>query len=138
MGASSTRAVVVAAARTAIGTARKGTLANMESKDLAKPVVTAAIERSGLDVTDFDDLVLAEVLQGGGDIARYVAVELGLSHLAGSGGQPPMRVGTFSDRRRFGPDRRRNEPGHPGRWRGVALHHTLGPEASAVHHGKIR
>lgn len=83
MGAPSAQAVIVAAVRTAIGTARKGTLANMESKDLAKPVVTAAIERSGLDVGELDDLILAEVLQGGGDIARYVAVELGLETLPG-------------------------------------------------------
>lgn len=83
MGATSAQAVIVAAVRTAIGTARKGTLANMESKDLAKPAVTAAIERSGLDVSELDDFILAEVLQGGGDIARYVAVELGLDTLPG-------------------------------------------------------
>jgi acetyl-CoA acetyltransferase family protein len=83
MPATNARAVVVGAARTAIGTARKGTLANVESKDLAKPVVAAAIERSGLDAADFDDLILAEVYQGGGDIARYVAVDMGLTGLPG-------------------------------------------------------
>jgi acetyl-CoA acetyltransferase family protein len=81
--ATTPRAAIVAAARTAIGTARKGTLANLEAVDLAKPVVSAAIRRSGLDAEDFDDLVLAEVMQGGGDIARYVAVDLGLTDLPG-------------------------------------------------------
>jgi acetyl-CoA C-acetyltransferase len=83
MAATTSRAAIVAAARTPIGTARRGTLANVESKDLAKPVVAAAIDRSGMDATDFEDLILAEVMQGGGDIARYVAVDLGLTQLPG-------------------------------------------------------
>ncbi len=83
MAATTPRAVIVGTARTAIGTSRKGTLANVESSELAKPVVAAAIERSGLDAADFDDLILAEVYQGGGDIARYVAVDLGLPALPG-------------------------------------------------------
>jgi acetyl-CoA acetyltransferase family protein len=83
MAATTPRAVIVGAARTAIGTSRKGTLANVESSELAKPVVAAAIERSGVDAADFDDLILAEVYQGGGDIARYVAVDLGLPALPG-------------------------------------------------------
>ncbi|BCO34204.1 acetyl-CoA C-acyltransferase [Mycobacterium heckeshornense] len=83
MPATTSRAVIVAAARTAIGTARKGTLANIEAAELAKPVVSATIERSGLAPEDFDDLILAEVMQGGGDIARYVAVDLGLTQLPG-------------------------------------------------------
>ena len=83
MGTAPSRAVIVAAARTAIGTARKGTLANMDAKDLAKPVVAAAIERSGLASSDFEDLVMAESLQGGGDSARYIAVDLGLTEIPG-------------------------------------------------------
>ena len=83
MAVTTSRAAIVAAARTAIGTARRGTLANVESKDLAKPVVAAAIDRSGVDAADFGDLILAEVMQGGGDIARYVAVDLGLTQLPG-------------------------------------------------------
>jgi acetyl-CoA acetyltransferase family protein len=77
------RAAILSAARTAIGTARRGTLANVESRELAKPAVRAAIDRSGLDAADFEDLILAEVYQGGGDIARYVAVDLGLTSLPG-------------------------------------------------------
>src|SRR6478752_254454 len=81
--AAQSKAAIVAAARTAIGTARKGTLANMPPVELAKPVVSAAIERSGLAPADFDDLVLAESLQGGGDSARYIAVDLGLNEIPG-------------------------------------------------------
>jgi acetyl-CoA acyltransferase len=76
-------AIVVAAARTPIGTARKGTLANMQASDLAKPVVSAVIDRSGLQPADFEDLILAEVMQGGGDLARYVAVDLDLIGVPG-------------------------------------------------------
>ena len=84
MAANTSRAAIVAAARTPIGTARKGTLANMPAVELAKPVVKAAIERSGLDAAEFDDLVLAESMQGGGDSARYIAVDLGLTPFQGS------------------------------------------------------
>jgi len=83
MAPTTRRAAIIAAARTAIGTARKGTLANMTATELAKPVVLAAIERSGRDVDDFDDLILGEVMQGGGDIARYVAADLGLTGIPG-------------------------------------------------------
>ncbi len=81
--AAQSKAAIVAAARTAIGTARKGTLANMQPTELAKPIVAAAVERSGLDAADFDDLVLAESLQGGGDSARYIAVDLGFDNIPG-------------------------------------------------------
>jgi acetyl-CoA acyltransferase len=83
MATTTSRAAIVAAARTPIGTARKGTLANMPAIELAKPVVAAAVERSGLAASDFDDLVLAESLQGGGDSARYIAVDLGLTEIPG-------------------------------------------------------
>ena len=83
MATTTSRAAIVAAARTPIGTARKGTLANVPAIELAKPVVAAVVERSGLDATEFDDLVLAESLQGGGDSARYVAVDLGLTNVPG-------------------------------------------------------
>jgi acetyl-CoA C-acetyltransferase len=78
-----TEAVIVAAVRTAIGTARKGTLVDVSAFDLAKYAVTEALTRSGVDPADVDDLVLGEVLQGGGDIARYAALESGLTHVPG-------------------------------------------------------
>jgi acetyl-CoA acetyltransferase family protein len=83
MAPTTSRAAIVAAARTAIGTARKGMLANMAAMELAKPVTAAVAERSGLDPADFDDFILAESLQGGGDSARYIAVDLGFTDIPG-------------------------------------------------------
>ncbi len=76
-------AVIVAAARTAIGTARKGTLLDVSAFDLAKYAVAEALKRSDVPATDVDDLALGESLQGGGDIARYAAAELGLVEIPG-------------------------------------------------------
>ena len=76
-------AVIVSAARTAIGTARKGSLISFSAFDLARFAVEEALKRSGIPVGDVDDLVLGEVLQGGGDIARYVAIELGMYEVPG-------------------------------------------------------
>jgi acetyl-CoA C-acetyltransferase len=76
-------AVIVAAARTAIGTARKGTLIDVSAFDLAKWSAGEALKRSGIPGSDVDDLMMGEVLQGGGDIARYAAIELGLTEVPG-------------------------------------------------------
>ncbi len=78
-----TEAVIVAGARTAIGTAYKGTLVNVSAFDLAEPVVNELVARAGLSGTDVDDLVLAENLYGGGVIARHVAVTAGLTSVPG-------------------------------------------------------
>ena len=75
--------VIVGAARTAIGTARKGSLVSLDAFDLGRIAVGEALARSGVPADDVDDLVLGEVLQGGGDIARHVAVDLGLIHVPG-------------------------------------------------------
>jgi acetyl-CoA C-acetyltransferase len=71
-------AVVLSAVRTAIADAYKGSLTNVSIHDLAKPVVVEALKRSGASAEDVDDMVLGEVLHGGGCVARYVAVDLGL------------------------------------------------------------
>ena len=76
-------AVIVSTARTAIGTARKGTLLDVSAFDLAKYAVGEALSRSGVDHADVDDLQMGESLQGGGDIARYAAVDLGLLNVPG-------------------------------------------------------
>ena len=76
-------AVIVSTARTAIGTARKGTLLDVSAFDLAKYAVGEALSRSGVDHGDVDDLQMGESLQGGGDIARYAAVDLGLLNVPG-------------------------------------------------------
>jgi len=76
-------AVILSAARTAIATSRKGGLADTTAEELAIPVVTALVERSGLDASLVDDVILAESLYGGGDTARHVALACGLT---GAGG----------------------------------------------------
>ncbi len=76
-------AVIVAAARTPIGTARKGTLLDVSAFDLAKYAAGEALQRSGIDAGDVDDLQMGESLQGGGDIARYAAIELGIVNVPG-------------------------------------------------------
>jgi acetyl-CoA C-acetyltransferase len=77
-------AVIVAAARTAIGTARKGSLVEVSAFDLARSAIAETLRRSGLPKEEVDDAVLGESLQGGGDIARHVLVELGLDHVPGA------------------------------------------------------
>jgi acetyl-CoA C-acetyltransferase len=76
-------AVVVAALRTAIGTAFKGSLKDTLPEELARAVVTASVARSGIDPGLFDDVVLAESNYGGGDVARHAAIEAGLEHVPG-------------------------------------------------------
>ncbi|MEX2256162.1 MAG: thiolase family protein [Acidimicrobiia bacterium] len=76
-------AVIVSAARTPIGSARRGSLMDLSAFDLGRLAVEEALQRSGIPVDDVDDLILGEVLQGGGDIARYVAVELGMFSVPG-------------------------------------------------------
>ena len=76
-------AVIVSAVRTAVGTARKGSLANTTPEALAAIVLKAAIERAGFAPDEIDDIILAESLQGGGAIARYAAVDLGWMNVAG-------------------------------------------------------
>jgi acetyl-CoA acetyltransferase family protein len=78
-----TDAVIVAGARTPIGRSHKGSLLDVDAFELGKVAIGAAIDRSGIPADDIDDIVLAESLQGGGVIARYVAVELGLDSVPG-------------------------------------------------------
>jgi acetyl-CoA C-acetyltransferase len=78
-----TEAVIVAAARTPIGRARKGSLVDVDAFRLAEIAVGEAVARSGIDHADVEDIVLGESLYGGGDIARHTAVVLGLENVAG-------------------------------------------------------
>lgn len=70
-------AVVVSAVRTPIGRSGRS-LAGLSLADIGVQTVRGAVEKSGIDVNDIDDVVLGEVLQGGGCTARYVALALGL------------------------------------------------------------
>lgn len=76
-------AVIVAAARTAVGTAGKGTLTETEPAELVQPVLQELIKRADLKPEEIDDLILAESMYGGGDIARFVALQAGLNDVAG-------------------------------------------------------
>lgn len=76
-------AVIVSAVRTPVGTARKGTLTETPAEDLAVHVLVEAVRRSGLPAERFDDVLLAESMYGGGDLARYAAVAAGLTRLPG-------------------------------------------------------
>ncbi|TQS46961.1 thiolase family protein [Cryptosporangium phraense] len=75
--------VIVSAARTAIGTARKGTLAQTPAEDLATAILTETVRRSGIDPARVDDVIFAESLYGGGDLARYAAVVAGMTDVPG-------------------------------------------------------
>ncbi|KRE98008.1 acetyl-CoA acetyltransferase [Nocardioides sp. Soil777] len=76
-------AVIVSAVRTAIGTARKGSLSETPAEELATHIVTESVQRSGLAPERFDDVMLAESLYGGGDLARYAAVAAGMTTVPG-------------------------------------------------------
>jgi acetyl-CoA C-acetyltransferase len=76
-------AVIVSAVRTPVGTAYKGTLRDTSAEALATHVVKAALDKSGLWADDVDDIIMAEELAGGGDIARYAAVAAGLTRVPG-------------------------------------------------------
>ncbi len=78
-----TEAVIVSAARTPIGRSHKGSLVDVDAFSLAEIAIASAIERSGLDPSLIDDIVMAESLQGGGVIARNVAIRLGLPAVPG-------------------------------------------------------
>jgi acetyl-CoA acetyltransferase family protein len=76
-------AVIVATARTAVGTARKGSLIDVDAYDLGILTVGEVARRSGIAPELFDDVILGESLYGGGDIARYAAIEAGLVNAPG-------------------------------------------------------
>lgn len=78
-----TKAVIVSAVRTAIGTSRKGTLVDTPAEVLGRIILLEAIARSGLSPELIDDVIFAESLYGGGDVARHAAVEAGLLRVAG-------------------------------------------------------
>ena len=76
-------AVIVATARTPIGRANRGSLVDVDAFALAEHVTREVIARSKIDPRMIDDIVLAESLQGGGVIARNIAVRLGLDSIPG-------------------------------------------------------
>jgi acetyl-CoA C-acetyltransferase len=81
-------AVIVAAARSPIGRAFKGSLKDLRPDDLAATIVRAALDQvPQLDPTDIDDLMLGCGLPGGEqgyNMGRIVAVLMGMDHLPGT------------------------------------------------------
>ena len=81
-------AVIVATARSPIGRAFKGSLKDLRPDDLAATIVRAALDKvPELDPRDIDDLMLGCGLPGGEqgfNMARVVAVLLGMDHLPGT------------------------------------------------------
>ena len=81
-------AVIVAATRSPIGRAFKGSLKDVRPDDLATAVVRAALDKvPGLDPHDVDDLMMGCGLPGGEqgyNIGRVVAVQLGYDFLPGT------------------------------------------------------
>ncbi|WP_197376488.1 thiolase family protein [Mycolicibacterium baixiangningiae] len=71
-------AVVVAFARTPFTRSLVGGLAKASEFELANAVIRGVIDRGGVDPSLIDTIVMGEVLQGGGCIARYSALDLGL------------------------------------------------------------
>ena len=87
------QAVIVAAARTPIGRAGKGSLRDVRPDDLAAGVITAALSQvPALDPGDLDDLYVGCAQpqdEHGGNLARRIAVQLGLD------GVPAATVNRF-------------------------------------------
>ncbi|MCO1660024.1 acetyl-CoA C-acetyltransferase [Pseudonocardia humida] len=81
-------AVIVAAARSPIGRAGKGSMTTIRPDDLTAQIVRAALDQvPALDPTDIDDLMLGCGLPGGEqgfNMARVVAVLLGYDTLPGT------------------------------------------------------
>ncbi|HIY24813.1 MAG TPA: acetyl-CoA C-acyltransferase, partial [Candidatus Brachybacterium merdigallinarum] len=81
-------AVIVAATRSPIGRARKGSLKDVRPDDLAAQTIRAALDQvPQLDATTIDDLQLGcAIPEGhqGGNLARTVAVKLGLDTVPGA------------------------------------------------------
>ncbi len=81
-------AVIVAAARSPIGRAFKGSLVDVRPDDLTATIVRAALDQvPQLDPADIDDLLLGCGLPGGEqgyNLARVVAILLGMDHLPGA------------------------------------------------------
>ncbi|MGO2584278.1 MAG: acetyl-CoA C-acetyltransferase [Brachybacterium tyrofermentans] len=81
-------AVIVATARSPIGRARKGSLKDVRPDDLAAQMIRAALDQvPQLDPSTIDDLQLGCAIpegQQGGNLARTVAIRLGLDAVPGA------------------------------------------------------
>lgn len=71
-------AVIVSAVRTAIAR-QGGALATVPAHVFGAEVIKEAIKRTGIDTQSIDDVILGNVLSGGGNIARLTALQTELS-----------------------------------------------------------
>jgi acetyl-CoA acyltransferase len=74
-------AVIVSAARTAVGKAPKGTLRTLRPDEMAAAVVNAVVERAGIDKHEVEDIVLGCAFpegEQGMNMARIVALRAGM------------------------------------------------------------
>ena len=75
--------VIVSTARTPIATAYKGSLVGMDAYEIAEVSMAAAVSRSGVEVSEIEDIGFGESMQGGGNVGRNVAIRLGMNNLPG-------------------------------------------------------
>lgn len=77
-----TEAVIVSAARTAVGRANKGALADFRPEDMGAAAVAGALERApGLDPADIDDVIMGCAMPEGPqglNMGRIIALRAGL------------------------------------------------------------
>lgn len=76
-------AVIVSAARTAVGKAPRGSLRTVRPDDMAAEVVKAVIDRAGIPADEVEDIVLGCAFpeaEQGMNVARIVALRAGLPH----------------------------------------------------------
>ncbi len=74
-------AVIVAAARTAIGKAYRGAFNDTQAQSLGAHSIRAAVERAGLEPGEVDDVIMGAALQqgsSGGNVARQALLAAGL------------------------------------------------------------
>ena len=68
--------------RTAVGRFG-GVFKDVSVQTLAATVISALVERTGIDGGEIDDVILGEGLYGGGVVARHAAITAGLSSVPG-------------------------------------------------------
>ncbi|KUM39245.1 acetyl-CoA acetyltransferase [Arthrobacter sp. EpRS71] len=73
----SRQAVIIAALRSPICRAN-GQLKQLRAADLLAPVLASLAERAGVDLAEVDDVLVGNAVGGGGNVARFAALQAGL------------------------------------------------------------
>ncbi|MGO4144329.1 thiolase family protein [Paenarthrobacter sp. YAF11_1] len=69
--------VIIAALRSPICRAN-GQLKHLRAPDLLAPVLASLVETAGVDPADVDDVIVGNAVGGGGNVARFAALQAGL------------------------------------------------------------